>query len=419
MVENSVATVNDLISLGVKFDRDDYGKIHLSVEGGHSRDRIVHHKDNTGEIIVTALLEKVKSRKNITAVENARVLRLEEQDGLFCAEVRQVLDTVKPVKLTSEMNSLDRSSFAYYASKTCVIATGGIGQVYMNTTNSEISTGDGIYFARRLGAEVEKMSLIQFHPTAFDGGKLLITEAVRGFGGHLLNKDFERFTKELEPRDIVSKSIMDEQKRQDCKRFYLSVSHLDSDEIKSNFPMIYERLLKRGYDLTKQPIPIYPCQHYLMGGITVDSRGKTTVDGLYAVGECSHTGVHGSNRLASNSLLEALVFSKSAADDINANVEVPTEYDDTVELDLFTDSDTVANLKSSPPNFRAEIKSIMQDCFFVTPNYAKSKDGFMRIAKIREVLDSGEYPLTPESAEVKSLAEVAYLILGEVVKSVS
>lgn len=207
-----------------------------------------------------------------------------------------------------------------------ILATGGIGRVYQYTTNSAIATGDGITFASDMGARIKNLSLVQFHPTVFatapGGERFLISEAVRGEGAVLLNCDGERFMhryderEELAPRDVVSGAIMQEARRTGSDKFYLNISFKDTDYLKNRFPNIYARCLQEGVDITRDKIPIFPCQHYLMGGIDVDLHSKTTIDGLYACGECSHTGVHGLNRLASNSLLEALVFSRRAAADI-------------------------------------------------------------------------------------------------------
>jgi L-aspartate oxidase len=203
------------------------------------------------------------------------------------------------------------------------LATGGTGKLFEFTTNSEIATGDGIRFAENLGARVENLDLVQFHPTGFigeSGEVLLISEAVRGEGAVLLNAKGERFVDELLPRDKVSQAILSQP---DC--VYLDISHRNPDFVKSRFPMIYERLSAHGYDLTRDRIPVRPCQHYLMGGIAVDANGRTTLPNLYAAGECASTGVHGNNRLASNSLLESVVFARRTAENIAENTGKNTE----------------------------------------------------------------------------------------------
>jgi L-aspartate oxidase len=396
LVEKSVENVEELILLGVNFDRNPDKTLALGLEGGHSRSRIVHCKDSTGFEIVTVLTEKVKSLNNIDFLENTCLLQLKKREGIFFAQIYK-----------------DGTADCICAN-TAVIATGGIGQVYQHTTNSAISTGDGIQFAYNLGAKIEGMNLIQFHPTAFNcadaTNTLLITEAARGEGGHLLNKSKQRFTDELAPRDVVSRSILEEEKRTDSKNFFLSMTHLEPDFVKARFPMIYRELLERGYDFTKQPVPIYPCQHYLMGGITVDCTGKTNINGLYAVGECAFTGVHGTNRLASNSLSEALVFGKLTAENINTAGFTSPHLK---ERDFFP---AKGGSEPIPAGLRSEIKAIMQKTFFVTPDYEQTREGFIRISEIKKLLDDGDFAVTPDFIEVKSLAVTAYLILKEVLR---
>jgi L-aspartate oxidase len=279
-----------------------------TLEAGHSRHRIVHHKDSTGKAIVDGLLDVVKTLPNITICDNALVY------------------SIKKVLNGFYISILKNEKSYYYGCNYCLLATGGIGRVYKYTTNSAISTGDGIAFAYMLGAKISHLSRVQFHPTAFAAvngrERFLISEAVRGEGAILLNCNGERFAfdydsrGELAPRDVVSNAIMLESKKTNSEKFYLDITHKPADFIKQRFPMIYARCLEEGVDITKDRIPVFPCQHYLMGGINVDLDAKTSVDGLYAAGECAHTGVHGANRLASNSLLEALVFGRAAAQDI-------------------------------------------------------------------------------------------------------
>jgi L-aspartate oxidase len=214
---------------------------------------------------------------------------------------------------------------------------------------------------------------------------------------------------ELAPRDVVSHAIMAESQATGSDDFYLDISHKDSEFLKNRFPMIYQNLLKQGYDLTKDRIPIFPCQHYLMGGINVDSFARTKVNGLYAVGECSHTGVHGNNRLASNSLLEALVFSRRGAGDINAKA-------DTVSPDFeqyeFVQPDTIEVV---PHGIRTEVRHIMQKSYFVIPDKKSAVEGFERIKDLKKLLTTGTYVVDADYVEARSLVTVAYLILKEVI----
>ena len=401
LVEQGPTDVKNLIKYGVDFDRNADGSVNLTLEGGHSRHRIAHHKDSTGFEIVTALIDQVLKLKNLTILENAHLLGLEKDGEDFR------LDIFKSGKHN------------YYTTKAVVLATGGIGRVYDFTTNSAIATGDGIQFAYNLGARIKHLSYVQFHPTAYADRKnrecFLVSEAVRGEGAYLLNANKERFMhkyeperKELAPRDVVSQCMMKEQEAIGSDEFWLDISYKDPEFVKNRFPMIYKRVLEKGYDMTKEPIPIYPCQHYLMGGIDVDGNGATTVKGLYAAGECAHTGVHGLNRLASNSLLEALVFSRLIAEQINLTTPAAKEYG-------FVEGE-MRNPEGGelPKGIRTEIRHIMQKSYFVLPNYEEAAKGLVRVAEIKEMLDKGNYALTPDYIEAKSLATVAYIILGEV-----
>lgn len=401
LVEQGPTDVKNLLKYGVEFDRKEDGSIDLTLEGGHSRHRIAHHKDSTGYEIVTSLIDGVKKLSNVTIFENGHLVGIEKDGGSFYAAVYK------------------SGEYSYYTSKAVIFATGGIGRVYDFTTNSAIATGDGIQFAYNLGAEIKNLSYVQFHPTAFADKKnrecFLVSEAVRGEGAYLLNCNKERFMhkyeperKELAPRDVVSKCIMEEQKVTGSDEFFLDISYMDADFVKNRFPMIYSRVLEKGYDMTKEPIPIYPCQHYLMGGISVNGNGATTVKGLYAAGECAHTGVHGLNRLASNSLLEALVFSRLIAEKINETT-APSESG-TTEYDFRNPEG-----KPLPTGLRTEIRHIMQKAYFVVPDVEEAKKSIVRVREIKEQLETGGYELTPEYIEALSIATCAYIILSEIV----
>ena len=270
-----------------------------------------------------------------------------------------------------------------------------------------------------LGAKISHLSRVQFHPTAFAAENIrerfLISEAVRGEGAILLNCNGERFAfdyderGELAPRDVVSKAIMLESIKTGSDKFYLDITHKEPEFIKQRFPMIYEKCLEEGIDITKDRIPIFPCQHYLMGGINVDLDARTSVEGLYAAGECSHTGVHGANRLASNSLLEALVFSRRAAQDIMKHIEkhgrlplgeMPKEID-TNGMDL-------------PVGTRTKIRQIMQDTYFVIPKFDKADESYKQVDKIVSDLVTQKYAINADYVEARSLAIVAGIILDEV-----
>lgn len=389
-------------SYGVEFDCKDDGNLALTREGGHSRRRIAHYKDSTGYEIETSLIEQVQKLTNVTVINNSVLCRLEREDGMFFADI------------------LDESGHVYCCANCVILATGGIGRVYDYTTNSAIATGDGIQLAYNLGAEIKNLSYVQFHPTAYADKEnrecFLISEAVRGEGAYLLNCNKERFMhkyeperKELAPRDIVSKCIIEEQKLTGSDEFWLDISHKDPEFVKSHFPMIYNKVLEKGYDMTKGPIPIYPCQHYLMGGINVDGKGATNIEGLYAAGECSHTGVHGKNRLASNSLLEALVFSRLIAEDINSRIV----KDERTEIEYPMSSPEGGQL---PTGIKTEVRHIMQRAFFIHPDYDEAEKGLARITELKNMLETGGYEITAAYVETKSLVTVAYIILTEILE---
>ena len=408
LVEQGPKDVERLVEkYGVEFDRSEDGSLALTLEGGHSRRRIAHHKDTTGFEIETKLIDAVQKLENVSVINHSVLCRLERKDGRFYADV------------------IAGDSHEYYCANYVVMATGGIGRVYDFTTNSAIATGDGIALAYGLGAKIKNLSYVQFHPTAFADREneecFLISEAVRGEGAYLLNCRKERFMHkyeperlELAPRDVVSACIMEEQRQTGSSEFFLDISHKDPEFIKKHFPMIYENVLKKGYDMTREPIPVYPCQHYLMGGINVDGKGATNVEGLYAAGECSHTGVHGKNRLASNSLLEALVFSRLIAEDINARF-VPKSADNS-EFSEYRMTDPAQFTKPLPEGIRAEVRHIMQKAYFVFPNYEEAEKGLARITELKNMLEDGGFAITPEFVETKSLVTVAYIILTEVIE---
>lgn len=294
----------ELLDWGARFDCDGHGQFDLGKEGGHSENRVLHHKDQTGAEIERAILAKVRQLENIAMLDHFFAVDLIIREGQCIG-----------AKVLDEKTGKHVSVHAAFT----VLATGGIGRVYGHTTNPVIATGDGVAMAHRANAKILDMEFIQFHPTAFyenkAGAAFLISEAVRGFGALLKTKHGRRFMPdydsrgELASRDIVSQSIHAELGKtgEDC--VYLDCTHLDQEKFIAHFPMIHRYCMNHGVDTRKDWIPVLPAQHYLCGGIVVDTNGKTSIDGLLACGECSRTGLHGANRLASNSLLEALVYS--------------------------------------------------------------------------------------------------------------
>lgn len=296
--------LKELIEWGAKFDKNTEGSLDLGKEGGHSENRVVHHKDQTGQEIQRAILSQVHQKENIRVLDYHLAIDLITKNNSCLGAY--VLDQKTKEVLT-------------FQSEYTLLATGGIGHLYGHTTNPVIATGDGIAMASRANAIIKEMEFIQFHPTALydasTGTSFLISEAVRGFGAYLRTKNGHRFMLDydvrgdLASRDIVSQSIDLELKKTGDDCVYLDCTHLDLEGFINHFPMIYNRCKSAGIDIAKDWIPVVPAQHYLCGGIVVDKNGKTSVENLFACGECSRTGLHGANRLASNSLLEALVYS--------------------------------------------------------------------------------------------------------------
>lgn len=322
VVRQAPARLQELMEMGADFDRNALGELVLGREGGHKANRIIHHQDVTGLNISTALLEKVKSLPNISLLSH-----------------HVAIDLITALKGKSHESScqgatvlnVETGTVEQYIAGATVLATGGIGQLYQTTTNPLIATGDGIAMAFRAGASISNMEFIQFHPTALYDPKsspaFLISEAVRGQGAYLRNSRGERFMfryhidGELACRDIVSRAIASEILANDEPFVYLDCTHISTDILRERFPNIYSTCLAKGIDISKDYIPVAPAAHYLCGGIDVDLRSRTSIENLYACGECSNTGLHGANRLASNSLLEATVFAHNCFMDIEASFE--------------------------------------------------------------------------------------------------
>ncbi|WP_283677533.1 L-aspartate oxidase [Clostridium perfringens] len=308
LVEESMDNINKLIDLGANFEKDENGVL-FTKEGAHEINRIVYHKDITGKHVEDILLENVKRRKNIKIIEDCEMVDIYHRDN----------------RCIGALFNKDGQDLSIYA-KVVILATGGIGGLFKKSTNERIITGDSIGVAIRNNIEIKDLSYIQIHPTAFFSKKseekrFLISESVRGEGGKLLNCNGERFVDELLPRDIVAKKIYEEMKKTNSNNVFLDVSFMEKSFLQNRFPNIYNKCLEEGIDISKEPIPVAPAQHYFMGGIKVDLNGKTSMENLYAFGETSCTGVHGANRLASNSLLEALVFSRRGSLEINSNID--------------------------------------------------------------------------------------------------
>ena len=301
MIHSSQEVILDLVSFGVRFEKNGEEFLYTR-EGAHSHQRILFHEDETGKEITSHLLETARARENITIIENYTMV------DLICEE--------------NECHGIighdENGVYSAIQADYTVLATGGIGGIFEHSTNYKHLTGDARALALKYGIKLQHIDYIQIHPTTLytekEGSReFLISESVRGEGAILLNSKGERFVNELLPRDVVANAIFAEMKKEGTKHVWLSMAPIPEEEIRTHFPNIYQRCLEEGYDATKEPIPVVPSQHYFMGGIDVDRYSKTSMDRLYAAGETACNGVHGRNRLASNSLLESLVFAKRAA----------------------------------------------------------------------------------------------------------
>lgn len=329
MIKSSPHIINELIGYGVDFERDENGELCYTREGAHSAPRILFHQDVTGKEITSKLLKEARKRENITIKEHVTMLDIIEKDNECFGVVVRDEDEIYEIN-------------ANYT----VFATGGIGGLYENSTNYPHLTGDALAISLRHNVELLNIDYIQIHPTTLyskkKGRRFLISESVRGEGAVLLDKNGERFVDELLPRDVLANVINEQMKKDNMPYVRLSMAPMPKEMILSHFPNIYRHCLEEGYDVTKEPIPVVPSQHYFMGGIKVNGMSKTSMDRLYAVGETACNGVHGRNRLASNSLLESLVFAERAASDIT---------------DVYTSAETVSAHCASYDNWENEYRN--------------------------------------------------------------
>lgn len=331
MIRSSQETIRDLIGYGVDFTKKN-GELCYTREGAHSSHRILYHKDITGEEITKKLLARTRERENITIMEYTTMLDLLERDGeCIGIAAKDAEGKIFPIIADGVL-----------------LACGGIGGLYDHSTNFPHLTGDGLAVCLKHGVELLHADYIQIHPTtlyqADPGRHFLISESVRGEGAHLLDKNGERFVNELLPRDLLSQAIKKQMAKDGTDHVMLDMRPIGEETIKEHFPNIYDRCIEEGYDPIKEPIPIVPAQHYFMGGIKVDRNSKTNMNRLYAAGETSCNGVHGANRLASNSLLESLVFAKRAAQHMAENeLKTPlTSYEVDFDADKYKDSEAIA-----------------------------------------------------------------------------
>ncbi|MDX9741548.1 MAG: L-aspartate oxidase [Gammaproteobacteria bacterium] len=410
-VNNARPAIQWLIDQGVAFTRETSPEgieaYHLTREGGHSHRRVLHAADATGRAVETTLEALARSHPNIEIFEEHLAVNLIREPGGRCLGA-YVLD-LRP----------DGHVRAFGAAFT-VLATGGAGKVYLYTSNPDIASGDGIAMAWRAGCRVANMEFIQFHPTCLyhpDAKSFLISEAVRGEGGRLLLPDGSRFMHrfdprvELAPRDIVARAIDYEMKRLGIDCVYLDISHQPAEFIRGHFPNIYQRCLELGFDMTREAIPVVPAAHYMCGGVMTDLNGQTDVPGLYAIGEIAHTGLHGANRMASNSLLECLVFAASAAEDISSrlgSVPAPEELAPWDESQV-TDSDEEVVVAHNWD----ELRRFMWDYVGIVRTDKRLQRALHRVELLRQEIDEyyGNFRITRDLIELRNLVQVAELII--------
>jgi L-aspartate oxidase len=409
-VENGSDAINWLIEQQVQFSKegDEY---HLTKEGGHSHRRIIHAADATGVAVSQALIGQAMTHKNISLFERRMAI-----DLITCKKFKMPGKGVAGAYVLNDENGHVET----FRARTVVIASGGASKSYLYTSNPDGTSGDGIAMAWRAGCRVANMEFNQFHPTCLyhpQAKSFLITEAVRGEGGHLLLPNGERFMHkfderlELAPRDIVARAIDHEMKRLGSDCLYLDISHKPKAFILEHFPTIYERCLEFGIDMTKQPIPVVPAAHYTCGGIVTDESGRTDIPNLYAVGESAHTGLHGANRLASNSLLECIVYGKSAAKHIlniikeKEDVLFAPDWDESQVTD--SDEDVVISHNWD------ELRRFMWDYVGIVRTDKRLLRAEHRVQLLRkEILEFyGNHKVTSDLLELRNLVEVSELII--------
>ncbi len=420
LVNEGVAAVRELIDLGVPFTRDDSGSLHLGKEGGHGMHRVVHAHDFTGREIERSLLAQIVAHPDIQVLDRFMAVDLITEHHF---KPRQFSRNCFGAYILSEDTGEIHSALADYI----ILATGGAGRVYPHTTNPAVSTGDGVAMAYRAGCRVRNLEFFQFHPTALyrEGDPaFLITEALRGFGAVLTLPDGTPFMhryseqKELAPRDIVARAIDSELKINGVEYVHLDISHRNADEIRAHFPLIYNTLKEKyDIDITREPIPVVPAAHYMCGGILVNYDGRADLNYLYAIGETASTGVHGGNRLASNSLLEGLVFAQRAVNDIEGRLrqreaEAKKPY---LKRLMPWDKGGAANLAEwvLVQHDLKEIRSLMWDYVGIMRSNLRLQRAARRIDLIySEVLDFYNRTIpTREILELRNIALVAQLII--------
>ncbi|MCS3801811.1 L-aspartate oxidase [Niastella sp. OAS944] len=422
VVKEGVDRIQELIEWGAQFDKQSDGDYKLGKEGGHSEFRILHHKDVTGKEMERALLDAVKSYPNIEIVKHCFVVDLLTQHhlGYLVTKSTPHIECYGVYVLNRQNDKIEK-----ILSKITVLASGGNGQVYRSTTNPNIATGDGIAMVYRAKGRIENMEFIQFHPTALYepgviGQSFLITEAVRGDGGILRNKKGEAFMerydprKDLAPRDIVARAIDSEMKINGTEHVFLDVTHIPVEKFIEHFPNIYEKCKSIGIDVSKHYIPVAPAAHYSCGGIKTDEWGRTSIKHLYAAGECASTGLHGANRLASNSLLEAMVFAHRCFTDAAEKIKT---IDWSVEAQSMPDWKATGTTQPKEmilitQSFK-ELQQVMSDYVGIVRTNIRLERAAKRLDLLWEETEAlyQTTALSPQLCELRNMITVGYLIV--------
>src|SRR5690349_11518463 len=419
VVKEGVDRIREIIKWGARFDKESDGDFKLGKEGGHSEFRILHHKDVTGKEMERALLDEIAEFPNITLVKHWFVLDLITQHhlGMLVTKATPDIECYGVYVLNRETNQIET-----VLAKVTLLATGGNGQVYRSTTNPAIATGDGVAMLYRAKGRIENMEFIQFHPTALyepgvGGQSFLITEAVRGDGGILRNKNGEAFMERYDPRkdlatrDIVARAIDSEMKITGTEHVYLDVRHIPTDKFINHFPNIYEKCLSIGIDVMQQMIPVAPAAHYSCGGIKTDEMGHTSIKNLYACGECASTGLHGANRLASNSLLEAMVFAHRCFLDAAEKVSILTINEQIPDWSSHGTSDPREMILITQS--LKELQQVMSDYVGIVRNDIRLHRAMRRLDLLWEETEHLyiRSSVSPPLLELRNMITVGYLIV--------
>jgi len=416
VASNARHCVQWLIDQGVLFDThvqaNGEESYHLTREGGHSHRRILHAADATGKEVETTLVSQALSHPNIQVLERSNAVDLIISDKIGLPGTRRVVG--------AWVWNRNKETVETCRARSVVLATGGASKVYQYTTNPDISSGDGIAMAWRAGCRVANLEFNQFHPTALfhpQARNFLLTEALRGEGAHLKRPDGTRFMPdfdergELAPRDVVARAIDHEMKRLGVDCMYLDISHKPAEFVRQHFPTIYEKLLGLGIDITKEPMPVVPAAHYTCGGVMVDDHGRTDVDGLYAIGEVSYTGLHGANRMASNSLLECLVYGWSAAEDITKRMPYARQAEN---LPAWDESrvENPDELVVIQHNWH-ELRLFMWDYVGIVRTTKRLERALRRITMLQQEIDEyyAHFRVSNNLLELRNLVQVAELIV--------